>query len=76
MKRSDITDEQVVQACVDAALLPTTAGDLLMKRTGAPWKVAEGAMYRTARRGLIDYGVSLWHAFPTLEGRKLLGRTA
>lgn len=72
MKRADITDEQVIQACVDfhdvygAHTLP---GDLLMERTGAPMKVVVAAMERACWHGLIDYGVSVWSAFPTDQGR-------
>lgn len=73
MKRCDITDEQIVQACVDAhASFVAAAGELLMERAGAPWKVVEAAMRRAEDRGLIDYGTSIWTAWSTEEGRRLL----
>ncbi|MHA6903297.1 hypothetical protein ACJBUE_20780 (plasmid) [Ralstonia syzygii subsp. celebesensis] len=66
MKRSDITDEQVVAACraYHKQGLPFSL-DRLIESTGAPEKVAYAAMGRACARGLIDYGVSLRSAWPT-----------
>ena len=60
-KRSDITDEQVIRACVGAHANPFGGRslDILMETTGAPEKVCWAAMERAADRRLIDYGVSL-----------------
>lgn len=65
MKRSDITDEQVVEAC-RLALAPfgPRSLDRLIEMTGAPAQVAYAAMERANDRGLIDYGVSLRTAWP------------
>lgn len=69
MKRSDITDVQVVQACIDFhAGTDRISGGLLMERTRAPRSVVLAAMDRAEKRGLIEYGVSLWSAWPTDEG--------
>lgn len=75
MKRSDITDQQVVEACIEYRQIPFGNGfalDILVARTGAPYKVAEAAMERADDRGLIDYGVSLRTAWATEKGRALL----
>ena len=75
MKRSDISDRQVV-AC--AVRWRNGAGnqfvtDLIVAETGAPLKVAEAAMERAVSRGLLDYGVSLRTAWATEAGLALLG---
>ncbi|HAM56407.1 MAG TPA: hypothetical protein DCQ64_13820 [Candidatus Rokubacteria bacterium] len=88
MARKDITDIQVLQAYVDAAVTwgrsadgcieaqPRGAGrwpyELLAQRTGQPEKVCYAAMERAERRGLIDYGVSLRAGFLTDKGKELL----
>lgn len=71
MKRSDITDHDVVAACA-AQTLGAMSLHLLIAHTGAPAKVALAAMDRAASRGLIDYGVSLRTAWPTPAGQALL----
>lgn len=70
MSRKDVTDHEVVRACRDRAA--TFADDLLAERTGQPRKVCERALERANARGLIDYGVSLRTAWPTLAGLALL----
>lgn len=73
MKRSDITDEQVVQACIDFHdSHGPVSGVRLIEQTGAPRSVVTAAMERASRRNLIDYGVSLWSAWPTDKGRALV----
>lgn len=69
MKRGDVTDEDVVRACRDGH--PESIWRL-MTETGAPYKVAEAAMERACRRGLIDYGVSLRTAWAEPKGLALL----
>jgi hypothetical protein len=74
MKRADISDLQVV-VCAVRWREGSGAGfvtDLLAELTGAPYKVAEAAMERAVRRGLLDYGVSLRTAWPTEAGLALL----
>ncbi len=75
MKRSDISDERVVSACVVSRgfrLRPSL--EVLVDMTGAPVKVALRAMERAASRGLIDWGVSIRWAWPTPEGDELAAR--
>ena len=60
MKRSDISDEQVVAACAAEGV----SIDNLMDATGAPYKVARAAMVRADMRGLINWGVSIDYAWP------------
>lgn len=73
MKRSDITDEQVVRACAEMHSAYTRSSiEILLERTGAPDKVGYAAMARAEERGLIDYGTSLSSAWPTPEGLALL----
>lgn len=74
MKRSDITDTQVVAACMEwkASNPDGFVTDLLVRRTGAPHKVAEAAMRRALDNGFIDYGVSLRTAWATPEGKHML----
>lgn len=76
MKRSDITDKQVLEAAL-AYRKDTTPNrpfitDRLMQMTGAPAKVAYAAMERAEGRGLIECGVSLRTAWPTPDGMALL----
>lgn len=61
MKAADIPDAVALQACRDARLVRPV--DLLVERTGAPVKVAYAKLDKLARRGLIDYGVSLGTAW-------------
>lgn len=74
VKPSDITDDQVVQACIDWHGGPGDGWvtDLLVERTGATYEVVEAAMERADDRDLIDYGVSLRGAWATPEGKSLL----
>ncbi|NKS12566.1 hypothetical protein GS580_16640 [Rhodococcus hoagii] len=67
MKRSDITDTEVVQACRDAPATGMSSLALLMARTGAPAKVAVAAMERADARRLIDCGVSIAYAWPNQD---------
>lgn len=74
MKRSDITDKQVLQAAVD--FHSNTAGDfitdILIARTSAPLKVVYAAMERAYSRNLIECGVSLRTAWATPKGLAIL----
>jgi phosphoheptose isomerase len=80
MKRSDITDAAIVQACLDfhafkftVVGLPAEAPDIALgTSTGAPSKVVMAAMERAYDRGLIAVGVSLRTAWPTPKGLALL----
>jgi len=75
VKRSDITDLQVVQAAAEYQADPYNRpfiSDALVASTGAPIKVVYVAMERAEARGLIECGVSLRTAWPTDEGRALL----
>jgi hypothetical protein len=75
MATKDITDKEVVQACLDRQNSNKDLGfvtEILNKRTGQPIKVCESAMQRSLKRELIDYGVSLRTAFPTEKGLQLL----
>ena len=65
-KRSDIKDEQVMEACNEYHNTPYIRGgknenvvDILMRMTGAPLKVVYAKLYHCADRDLIDYGVSV-----------------
>lgn len=75
VKRSDVTDQQVVRACAEFYGHPRRpcSLDILVTMTGAPVKVADAAMQRAAARSLIECGVSLRTAWPTAKGRRLLG---
>lgn len=64
MKRSDITDAQVVDACRRAHVEGLRSLDVLVDITGAPRKVALAAMYRASGDGLINWGVSIELAWP------------
>ena len=44
----------------------------LMTATGAPEKVCQGAMERADRRGLIDWGTTIYYAWPTDAGLALM----
>ena len=80
MATKDITDEQVCGAYETYSCArdvykqsddywPYT---ILEGWTGEPFKVCYAAMERAARRGLIDYGVSLRTGWLTDKGRQLL----
>ena len=66
MKTSDISDAQVVDACRRShdGGVREAAGDILYRETGAPPKVVFRAMERSYRRDLINFGGSLWTAWP------------
>lgn len=74
MKRSDISDLQVVACAIRwrNGTHPGFVTDMLARETGAPLKVAEAAMERAVSRGLLDYGVSLRTAWATDAGMALL----
>lgn len=77
MKRSDITDIQVVRACwnphnVRSPGMLSTSLQRLIEATGAPEKVCWAAMERAQHRGFIDSGVSLRSAWRTGTGTALL----
>ncbi|MBB1153985.1 hypothetical protein [Amycolatopsis dendrobii] len=64
MKRSDITDDAVVDACARAHAEDARSLDVLMASTRAPRKVALAAMYRACGNGRIDWGVTIELAWP------------
>ena len=70
MATKDISDVQVVQAY--QAKSDKYPHELLMEQTGQPEKVCYAACERAARRGLIDYGVSLRTGWITEKGKSLL----
>lgn len=77
MKRSDITDRQVVEACKRYREQPLSsfiimADDMLQQMTGAPIKVCHAAMERAYDRGFIEWGVSVRSCYPTAAGLALL----
>ena len=75
MATKDISDMQVVEAIYDAKQDGWKSGyayDLLMVRTGQCFKVCYRAMERAARRGLVDYGVSLRTAWVDDAGIELM----
>ena len=78
MATKNITDEQVVRACVEQHSngFNPDAETLLMQWTGEPLKVCQNAMQRASRNGLIDYGVSLRTAWATPEGLQALTANA
>lgn len=62
--RKMITDEDVVRACYDSRVESKSPGRILVDRTGLPHKVVVAAMERAYDHGLIDFGVSIWTAWP------------
>lgn len=75
MATKDISDAQVVEACL-ASRHPSSEGEsaleVLMVRTGRSRKECLRAFERAERRGWIDYGVGIHRAFPTEAGEALL----
>jgi hypothetical protein len=73
MATKDITDKQVCEAYRDsntkARIYPY---DILMERTGQPYKVCWRAIERASRRDLIDYGVTMRTGWLTEKGKSLL----
>lgn len=61
MKRSDITDEEVMEM-LTKAYVATPVLDILLEK-GYPYKVAEAKIYHMVDRGLIDYGVGINHVW-------------
>ena len=66
MQRKDISDEQVKAACLEYHAKDSSNGfdgefvtDILVRMTGAPYKVAYAKLDHCNDRGLINYGVSL-----------------
>lgn len=49
------------------------ADGVLMRETGAHWKVVEAALYRAAERDLIEFGVSARTGWLTAKGKALIG---
>lgn len=72
MSTKDISDLQVLEACRDWPAAVTFADLLLAARHQQHPKVAFRALERAARRGLIEYGVSLRTAWVTAAGAELL----
>lgn len=77
MKRSDISDAQVVEACrlYRVLSLSLRADTMLQAMTGAPIKVCWAAMERAYDRGYIEWGVSVCSCYPTPKGLALLAAT-
>jgi hypothetical protein len=63
MKRSDITDEEVLEM-MPKAYISTPLLQLLVAK-GYPEKVVEAKIYHMVDRGLIDYGVGINHVWRT-----------
>lgn len=75
MKRADITDRMVCEACFDVMAFgdgQMTADELISRAHGVPLKVAHAAMQRAADRGLLWVGVSLRCAVLSPKGEDLL----
>jgi len=74
MKTSDITDEQVVLAFKESHSRRWSEYpyEILMRSTGAPFKVVWRAMERAEKRDLVEYGVSLRCGWPTEKGLELV----
>lgn len=68
MAVKDIPTEMVLHC----AELPGSVVRLLIKKTGQPAKVVERAVEREVKRGYLEYGCSLWNAWPTPKGRAFL----
>lgn len=61
------------QRALDGDYEPEEFADgVLMRETGAHWKVVEAALYRAAERNLIEYGVSARTGWLTEKGKALL----
>jgi hypothetical protein len=77
MKTREITDEMCVEAA-RAWQADHDGGGALERlwRAGAPEKVALRALERAHRRGLLSYGTSIYHAWPTEAGLALLSVSA
>lgn len=77
MRTSDISDATVCAAFADAGMLGIGKGadEMLRLVTGAHPKVCLRAMERAARRGLVEYGVSLRTGWLTEAGKRLLSES-
>lgn len=75
MATKDITDQQVCEAYAtfheDTSKQPWPY-EILSKRTGECVKVCFRACERAARRGLVEYGVSLRSGWLTPKGEELV----
>lgn len=81
-KRSDISDEQVIQAAIDVkkstnhfggiAIPTTNTCALLRERTGHPRKVVLAAILRAQGHGYVESGVSVETSWATPEGLHFL----
>ena len=80
MSTKDVTDKMVAEAYAEAARQrgPNWRDsyqypyEILQQRTGECFKVCYRAMERAARRGLVEYGVSLRTGWLTDKGKELL----
>lgn len=74
MATKDISDQQVCEAYrdYDADRSGPWPYELLVLWSGEPWKVCYRACERAARRGLVDYGVSLRSGWLTEKGQEVL----
>jgi hypothetical protein len=72
MATKDISDLQVVGAYHLSKISGDWPEDILMKATNESEKVCYYAMARAAKRGLIDYGVSLRSGWITEKGHQLI----
>lgn len=76
MATKDISDEQVIKACIKRREADNGFGcsaiDILMSETGQSEKVCYAAMERAANRDYIDYGTSVRTAWPTDKGYALI----
>lgn len=76
MARKHVPDRLVCETAVemhfDTDLPRANLIERLMAKTGECEKVCYSAAYRSAGRGLIDYGVSVRQAWVTPEGEALI----
>lgn len=69
MKRSDITTQQVLEACHKFHNGDSRSGlKILIDETGLAEKICYAAMEREDKKEFIDYGVSLRTAWVTATG--------
>lgn len=75
MAMKDISDRQIVEACVEYIADGTPSRHvitILMEKTGQPEKVCYMAAERASSRGLINYGISIRRAWAEEKGLELL----
>ena len=70
VKSSDIADVDVIRAAQAWKEGGVGVFDALASRY--PAKVVRAKLLRLERRGLLDYGVAIEHAWPTEKGLELL----